>query len=172
MIAIDTPSRCIGYDQAMKKILLLLCLTCLACTSIPVSTEAPDLTAIDDKWSIHVVTLDSDGNERVTRIWIALLDGDPVLRTGESRWWANLGRDPAIRIRLSGQDYAYRAKLVDDPQVRVRVDEIFLAKYGRWERMLFPQERGATHENYARLHRWSHGTQSHESPPGFPLPGP
>ena len=35
----------------------------------------------------------------------------------------------------------------------VRIDEAFLEKYGGWERMMFSQERGETHTNYARLIR-------------------
>ena len=80
-----------------------------------------------------------------------MLDGDPILRTGESRWWENLQRDPTIRIRLSGTDRVYRAELVTDPSQQVRIDEVFLEKYGLWERVLFSQERGETHTNYARL---------------------
>lgn len=135
----------------MKKFALLVCFLSLACASVPVSTESVDVAAIDDHWSLHVVTVDPGGKDRVTRIWIATLKGVPVLRTGESRWWENLERDPAIRIRLSGTDHSYRIESVTDFDERVRIDEIFLEKYGRWERMMFSQERGKTHTNYARL---------------------
>jgi len=100
---------------------------------------------------MHVVTTDPDGEERVTRIWIALEGGDATIRTNESRWWSNLERDPTIRIRLSGIDYPFQAVPVTDVEGRVGVDEAFLEKYGGWERLLFPQDRGETHDNYARL---------------------
>jgi hypothetical protein len=139
----------------MKKFFfgLALSLTIISCASVRVAKESLDASAVDERWSLHVVTFDPDGSERVTRIWIALLDGDPVLRTGNSRWWANLTRDPSIRIRLAGNDYAYRAESSTDPAMMIRIDEAFLSKYGRWERMLFPQERGKTHTHYARLQR-------------------
>jgi hypothetical protein len=40
---------------------------------------------------------------------------------------------------------------VTEPSEKIRIDEAFLEKYGGWERMLFPQDRGETHTNYARL---------------------
>jgi hypothetical protein len=54
---------------------------------------------------------------------------------------------------LSGVDYADKAEVVTALDEKVRIDEIFLEKYGGWERMLFRQERGKTHSNYARLSR-------------------
>ncbi|MCP4903600.1 MAG: DUF2255 family protein [bacterium] len=138
----------------MKKLVWLACFLTLSCASgsIPVATGPVDPAVIDDHWSLHVVTEDADGDERVTRIWIGVLDGDPILRTGDSRWWANLQRDPTIRIRLSGTDHVFRAESVTDPNERIQIDEIFLEKYGAWERVLFPQDRGKTHTRYARLH--------------------
>ncbi|MDE0887046.1 MAG: DUF2255 family protein [Myxococcota bacterium] len=137
----------------MKTLVGLAFLLTLSCASgsIPVASGPVAPETIDERWSLHVVTVDADGDERVTRIWIAVLDGDPILRTGESRWWENLQRDPTIRIRLSGTDRVYRAELVTDPSQQVRIDEVFLEKYGLWERVLFSQERGETHTNYARL---------------------
>ena len=137
----------------MKNVVWIACLLTLSCASgsIPVATGPVDPAKIDEYWSLHVVTVDADGAERVTRIWIGVLDGDPVLRTGDSRWWANLQRDPAIRIRLSGTDHLFRAEFVTEPSEKIRIDEAFLEKYGGWERMLFPQDRGQTHTNYARL---------------------
>ena len=138
-------------NSALLPYLLVVCLLGLACASVPVSSESVEVAAIDDHWSLHVVTGDPGGKDRVTRIWIATVGGVPVLRTGDSRWWANLERDPAIRIRLSGMDHLYRIESVTDFGERVRIDQAFLEKYGRWERMMFSQERGKTHTNYARL---------------------
>lgn len=127
----------------------------LACagTPIPLATDTAPQAALDENWSIHVVTVDADGDDRVTRIWIAFLEGEPVIRTNQSRWWNNLERDPAIRIRLSGRDYLFRSEPVDEAELRRRIDQAFLEKYGGWERMLFPQARGHTHDHYARLRR-------------------
>jgi hypothetical protein len=131
--------------------MLLVALMNFGCTTVPVSNGMPPSAEVDDRWSLQVVTIDEDGSDRVTRIWIATMDGEPVLRTGESRWWNNLQRDASIRIRLSGTDYPYRAESMERFEDKVRIDEIFLEKYGGWERALFSQERGKTHSNYARL---------------------
>lgn len=95
------------------------------------------------------MTVDSDGYERVTRIWIAVVAGSAAIRTADSPWWANLQRDS--RIRLSGKDLPFRVEFVTEPEGKIRIDEVFLEKYGWWERIRFSQERGEMHNNYARL---------------------
>ncbi len=137
----------------MRTFVLIACLMSLSCASasIPLAQGPADWASIEDAWSLHVVTLDPDGEERVTRIWIGVTDGKAAIRTGESRWWANLERDPRIRIRLSGTDYPFRAEFATALDDKIRIDEIFLEKYGRWERMLFSKELGETHANYAWL---------------------
>lgn len=124
----------------------------LACASaVPIAQQPIDWRAADDRWSLHIVTLDPDGGERVTRIWLAALDGRGALRTGNSRWWQNLERDASSRIRLLGIDYPVRIEVVTEHEERARIDDAFVEKYGWLERTLFRQERGETHQNYARL---------------------
>lgn len=124
----------------------------LACASaVPIAQQPIDWRAADDRWSLHIVTLDPDGGERVTRIWLATLDGRGALRTGNSRWWQNLERDASSRIRLLGIDYPVRIEVVTEHEERARIDDAFVEKYGWLERTLFRQERGETHQNYARL---------------------
>ena len=137
----------------MKSLLSIVSLIGLACATatIPIATTPVDLAAIEDRWSLHVVTLDPDGDERVTRIWIAVIDGKPAIRTNESLWWKNLEREPTIRIRSADVDYSFRTQSVTERSERARIDEAFLAKYGRWERLMFPQARGETHDQYALL---------------------
>ena len=137
----------------MKYFLAIACLLSLSCASAgtPVAADAIDRAEVDDAWSLHVVTLDPNGDERVTRIWIAVVHGQAAIRTNQSRWWSNLERDPRVRIRLSGTDYPFQVESVTDLEGRIRIDEVFLEKYGIWERMMFPQDRGQTHDNYARL---------------------
>ena len=127
----------------------------LACASgpVPVAQEPIDWRAADDRRSLHIVTVDPDGDERVTRIWVAIVDGEGTLRTGDSRWWQNLERDPNCRIRLLGIEYPVRVEFVMEHEEKARIDDAFVEKYGWLERILFRQERGETHENYARLHR-------------------
>ena len=79
------------------------------------------------------------------------MDGEGTLRTGDSRWWKNLERDPNCRIRTQGTDYSLRVDFVSGHEEKARIDDAFVEKYGWLERTLFRQERGETHENYAHL---------------------
>ena len=137
----------------MKPFAWLAIVVFLACASgpIPFAQEPIDWNATDDRWSLHIVTLDPDGSERVTRIWLALVDGDGTLRTGDSRWWANLKRDPNARIRVLEIDYPLQVEFVTEHEQKARIDDAFVEKYGWIERMMFPQDRGETHDNYAVL---------------------
>ncbi len=94
-----------------------------------------------------------DRHEAVVRPMVERYHGEWVERTGDSRWWQNLERDPNCRVRLLGIDYPVRVEFVTGHEEKVRIDDAFVEKYGWLERILFRQERGETHENYARLHR-------------------
>jgi hypothetical protein len=137
----------------MKSLASILLVIALGCVSgpVPVATKPIDWRAADDRWSLHIVTVDPDGDERVTRVWLAVVDGVGTVRTGDSRWWHNLERAPSCRVRLRGTDYPVRALSVTEHAERVRIDDAFARKYGWLERTLFRGERGETHENYARL---------------------
>ena len=137
----------------MKSIASIVLVAGLACASGPVSVAKGPINWGDatDRWSLHIITVDVDGDERVTRIWLALVDGEGTLRTGDSRWWQNLERDPNCRIRLLGIDYPLRAEFVTEHEEKARIDDAFAEKYGWVEGAMFRQERGETHENYARL---------------------
>jgi hypothetical protein len=148
-----SPPQRIALSATIRRLalILLIALSSAACGSVPMATKPIDWQAADEHWSLHIVTLDPDGDERVTRIWLASADGEGTLRTGDSRWWQNLQRDADCRIRLDKVDYPVRAEFVTEHEGKVRIDEVFAEKYGWWERTMFRQERGETHENYARL---------------------
>ncbi len=130
----------------------LLCVSlAVGCAAPPRATAPIDWADADERWSILVVTKDADGDDRVTRIWMALESGQGVFRTNGSRWWANLQREPVLRVRHGGVEHVFAVEFVDAAADRVAIDEVFLEKFGGWERMLFPQPRGETHENYGRL---------------------
>ena len=52
---------------------------------------------------------------------------------------------------MSGADYPVRVEIVGEHEALARIDDAFVEKYGWQERTMFRQERGETHENYARL---------------------
>ncbi len=137
----------------MKSFASIVFLVGLACASgpLPIASSPIDWEAATERWSLHIVTVDPAGDERVTRIWLALVDGEGTVRTGDSRWWQNLKRDPSCRIRVLGSDYSLRVEFVAEYEDKARIDDAFVEKYGWLERIMFRQERGETHENYALL---------------------
>ncbi len=87
----------------MRRFASIVLLVGLACASgpLPIASSPIDWEAATERWSLHIVTVDPDGDERVTRIWLALVDGEGTVRTGDSRWWQNLKRDPKCRATTS-----------------------------------------------------------------------
>ncbi len=120
--------------------------------SVAAGDDPSDLQGAAERWSVHIVTRDPDGEDRVTRIWLAALDGVGVIRTGDSRWWRNLEKDRSCRIRVSGTDTPVRVEFVAEREEKARIDEVFLEKYGWQERVFIWGDRGETHENYARVY--------------------
>jgi hypothetical protein len=136
----------------MKYAVSILFLFVLACASTPLVAErAIDWNTTDESWSLHVVTIDPDGAERVTRIWLAAVETRGGIRTGNSRWWQNLQRDPHCWIRLDGFDYPVDVEFANELDEKIQIDEAFTVKYGWMERLMFPQDRGETHRNFAFL---------------------
>lgn len=77
----------------------LLCL--VSCfLLLPVSGAAQEADSTSD-WNaiaaprvIEILTTDADGDLRKTKIWIVSLEGRAYIRTMNTRWHANLERDP------------------------------------------------------------------------------
>ena len=143
-----------GTIRTMSRFLWIAVAAGLACVSgsVTAANEPTGLRAAAERWSVHIVTQDPDGDERVTRIWLAALAGVGVIRTGDSRWWRNLERDRNCRIRVSGTDTPVRVEFVAELEEKARIDDVFLEKYGWQERAFIWGDRGETHENYMRVH--------------------
>ncbi len=112
---------------------LLAALALVSCAhDAPLASEPVDWGAVDERWSVHLVTLDPDGDTRVTRVWLAVVDGAGTVRTNHSRWARNLQRDPSLRLRVLGIDYPLRVEFVDDTDATAAIDAAFREKYG-WQ---------------------------------------
>jgi hypothetical protein len=107
-------------------------LVLLACATLPPApaTRAPDWSALSDQETIQLVTRDPDGDVRETTVWLVVVDGVGTIRTGNTSWYANLTRDPALRVRMGGLEYAMRIERVTDEETRRRINSVFQAKYG------------------------------------------
>ena len=110
----------------------------LACASSPPSAAdaPPDWVALADVGTPRIVTIDPDGDERVTRIWLAVVDGQGFIRTGQTRWFRNIERDPDVMLRAGGSAHPLRAVLERDTDVRERVTQAFRTKYGFSDRLI------------------------------------
>ena len=117
--------------------------------SYPVSTSAPDWASVGSEEIPVIQTVDDDGDRRITQLWIAEVDGVGYLRTSDSRWYANLHRDPRLLLRIGGQEYRCGTSFVADPALEGRVHEAFFAKYPQRSRMF--RKLGVTTEHVIAL---------------------
>jgi len=101
-----------------------------------VRAEAPDWNAVAAEDVIEVLTHDADGELRETKVWMGVVDGTGFIRTSDTRWHANIEREANVGVRVGDQEYALRAVLVTDAELRARVNEVFRAKYGFTDRVL------------------------------------
>ena len=117
---------------------LLLVAAIAACASAPIlQASAPiDWGAAADESVPRIVTVDSDGDTRETKLWLVVVDGSGYIRTSGTRWFANIERDPDVILRLRGTDYPLRAKRVLDADLRDRINEAFRVKYGFQDRFI------------------------------------
>lgn len=129
---------------------MLLPLLLAACTSLSPAPGPIDWAEVDD-WSVHVVTRDSDGDLRVARIWLVVVDGQAAIRTQDSRWFANIQRGSDCWIRRSGGDHPVNVELVSEMSERKRIDAAFLEKYGWQESVIIEDDRAETDNPYMRL---------------------
>ena len=101
--------------------------------------EQPDWEILGGEKVIEVITQDADGDVRETKVWFVLLDGEPYLRTNDSRWLENLRRDAVCRLRFEGGgEYEFRTDEVAGDEIVDRVDDASAEKYGWQESLIHP----------------------------------
>ena len=101
-----------------------------------VAAEFPDWDRYSGVEVIDVLTFDEDGDLRQTPVWFVLLSGEAYLRTGNSRWLANLRRDPNLRLEIQSQRYEARAEEIVDDALVGKVDIAADRKYGLQDRLI------------------------------------
>ncbi len=129
---------------------VLALLAGLACASVPPASSPVDWARAAEPWSVLIVTVDPDGDERATRIWLVAHEGVGAIRTGETRWRENLDRDPLCRLRVGGAEHRLRAEPITDPEERHRIDAAFRAKYG-WQDRMLGADRAGSDDPYFQL---------------------
>ncbi len=111
--------------------LLTLLAACASSPPPPPDATAPVVWAsVADEEVPEIVTRDPDGDVRVTKLWLVVVDGSGFVRTSGTRWLANIERDPNIVLRIGGAAHPLRAERVSDPLLAARIHEAFRQKYG------------------------------------------
>jgi hypothetical protein len=112
--------------------LLLLALDARALEPAP-----SDWTSLADVQEIQVLSENPDATPHETTVWLAVVDGQGFIRTGNTSWYPNLEQRPNIGVRVDGREYAVRADLVEeDEALRDRVLAAFREKYGWSDRVV------------------------------------
>ena len=116
----------------------------LLCVAGTAHAQAVDWNLANQHDVIELLTTDPDGKARETKVWIAELDGRGYVRTNDSRWYQNFGRNPDGMIRFGGVEFPIRAEVVNDAALRERVDAVFAKKYpfSMWVSGLFGRHGG------------------------------
>jgi len=153
-----------------RALLLLACAaTAAGCaTAVPPASRAPlDWNALDAAWSIQLVTRDEEGGARVTRAWIAVMDGSAVMRTGDTHWLHDIERDPAVCLIVEEETHPMHGEVVEDEALAARMAAVMVEKYGWQKRWLMAVRPHSGSDSFIRLI-----PRSAADPPGCPGDSP
>ena len=96
--------------------------------------------SLDEGEVVTLLTKES-GREYQTHLWIIEIDDREFLRANrpDSRWLARLEADPAVGVRRSRASHGpvehYWARVIDDAELRFRVDDEIAKKYSYADRV-------------------------------------
>jgi hypothetical protein len=115
----------------MRKKPMIAAIFAAALVLAGVARGAPfDWTRFTDTQTIEIVSTDDDGGQRLTTIWIVVLDRQAYIRTAGTTWGDNVERNGALKLRETGGDRPLRAeKVLSEAEVE-RVVAAFREKYG------------------------------------------
>ena len=124
---------------------ILVLAAALELQALSSAAASPDWNAVATTDTVQVITKNQDGTLKTTTVWLAVVDGQGYIRTGNTRWWANIERDRDVTLRIQDSEYPLRVELVDDPGLSQRVEDAFRAKYGWVDRALDLVRSGSPH---------------------------
>lgn len=115
---------------------LLVCMLLVTLAASAEEVVGSGLQAAADAGQVEVLTRNQDASIKETTIWIVLVGGEAFIRTGSTRWYGNIERDPNLVLRVDGNELPLRAELVTDEPLLERVHAAFREKYGFTDRMI------------------------------------
>jgi hypothetical protein len=95
-----------------------------------------DWTVYTDTQTVEVVSSDEGGGQRLTTVWIVVVDRQAYLRTAGTTWGDNVEREGALELRTANGDLRLRAEKVLSAAEVERVVAAFREKYGRTDAVM------------------------------------
>jgi hypothetical protein len=115
-----------------KSLWIALCL----CLCVAAPALALDWQPFQQEDVVEILTHDEDGATRETKVWIVVLDDTGYVRTGDSRWLANIRRGSEVSLRLGATEIVVDATETEDAELWDRVEQAFKEKYGFMQRVM------------------------------------
>jgi len=109
----------------------------LVLSQTPARAQEPELAwdAVAGEQTVKILTRNEDGTWRDTTVWVVVVDGQGYVRTGNTRWFRNIERDPDVTLRVGDAEYPLRAEMVEDEALRERLTAALQEKYGGMDRV-------------------------------------
>ncbi|MGH0033232.1 MAG: DUF2255 family protein [Myxococcota bacterium] len=109
----------------------------------------PEWADVADVETVQVVTDNGDGTTSDTTVWLAVVDGQGYIRTGNSGWGGNVLRNQDVELRIGDVSYELHVYFVEDDELRQQITDAFREKYG-WSDAFISLFRGS-HPTIMRL---------------------
>jgi hypothetical protein len=90
---------------------------------------ALDWTRFTDAQTIELLTTDEDGDQRLTTVWVVVLDYNAYIRTAGTTWGDNVERNGTLKIRDLDDKQVRAEKVLSAAEIE-RVLAAFREKYG------------------------------------------
>jgi hypothetical protein len=113
-----------------------LCGALLAVSLAGAAQAGPDWNQFTDMQTVEVISTEEDGSQRLTTVWIVVLDYQAYIRTAGTRWGDNVEREGKLRLRVPAGEWELRAEKVLSPSEIERVVAAFREKYGRTDALM------------------------------------
>lgn len=104
--------------------------TLLAVSLAGAAHAGPDWSQFADMQTVEVISTEEDGTQRLTTVWIVVLEYQAYIRTAGTRWGDNVEREGRLRLRVPAGEWDLRAEKVLSAAEVERVVAAFREKYG------------------------------------------
>jgi len=108
----------------------------LAVSVASIAHARPDWSQFTDTETVEVISTEEDGTQRLTTVWIVVIDHQAYLRTAGTRWGDNVEREGRLRLRVPAGEWELRAETVLSAAEVDRVVAAFREKYGRTDAVM------------------------------------